>query len=101
MKPIIAIYGPTHTGKTNLAAEFFSRHPSEIISVDSVQIYREADIGSNKPDNLFLKENGSEKIYMFDCLKFWGQVKNFYVLYLIQNCRDAFFGLYQHLIKAS
>ncbi len=57
MKPIIAIYGPTHTGKTNLAAEFFSRHPSEIISVDSVQIYREADIGSNKPDNLFLKEN--------------------------------------------
>ena len=49
MKPIIAIYGPTHSGKTDLAKALYSKYPSELISVDSVQIYKHLDIGSNKP----------------------------------------------------
>ena len=49
MKPIIAIYGPTHTGKTDLANALYAKFPSELISVDSVQIYKNFDIGSNKP----------------------------------------------------
>ena len=49
MKPIIAIYGPTHTGKTDLANALYTKFPSELISVDSVQIYKNFDIGSNKP----------------------------------------------------
>ena len=50
MKPLVAIYGPTHTGKTDLAKDLYTRFPSELISVDSVQIYKGFDIGSNKPD---------------------------------------------------
>ena len=56
MKPLIAIYGPTHTGKTELAKDLYSKFPSELISVDSVQIYKGFDIGSNKPDKKELQE---------------------------------------------
>lgn len=56
MKPLIAIYGPTHTGKTELAKDLYSKFPSELISVDSVQIYRGFDIGSNKPDKKELQK---------------------------------------------
>ena len=46
--------GPTNTGKTSLAIELSQRLDAEIISVDSVQIYKHANIGSNKlsKDNL-------------------------------------------------
>ena len=56
MKPLVAIYGPTHTGKTDLAKDLYSRFPSELISVDSVQIYKGLDIGSNKPDKKELQK---------------------------------------------
>ena len=54
LKPIISIIGPTNTGKTSLAIELSQRLDAEIISVDSVQIYKHANIGSNKlsPNNL-------------------------------------------------
>ena len=49
MKKAISILGPTHSGKTDLAINLNKFIPSEIISVDSVQIYKQANIGSNKP----------------------------------------------------
>ena len=54
LKPIISIIGPTNTGKTSLAIELSQRLDAEIISVDSIQIYKHANIGSNKlsTDNL-------------------------------------------------
>ena len=54
LKPIISIIGPTNTGKTSLAIELSQKLGAEIISVDSVQIYKHANIGSNKlsPNNL-------------------------------------------------
>ena len=54
LKPIISIIGPTNTGKTSLAIELSQKLDAEIISVDSVQIYKHANIGSNKlsKDNL-------------------------------------------------
>ncbi len=42
--------GPTAAGKTALAVALAQRHPLEIISVDSTQVYRGMDIGSAKPD---------------------------------------------------
>lgn len=42
--------GPTTSGKTGVAVELAQRIPSEIISVDSVLIYRDLNIGSAKPD---------------------------------------------------
>ena len=54
MKKAISILGPTHCGKTELAIEINKNFPSKIISVDSVQIYKGANIGSSKPDQEIL-----------------------------------------------
>jgi len=42
--------GPTAAGKTDVAIELRKRYPFEIISVDSVLVYRGMDIGTAKPD---------------------------------------------------
>ncbi len=47
--PIVAIAGPTASGKTALAMQLADRMPVSIISVDSVMIYRGMDIGTAKP----------------------------------------------------
>ena len=46
---ILAVCGPTASGKTALAIELARRHNGEIISCDSMQIYRGMDIGTAKP----------------------------------------------------
>lgn len=46
----IFLMGPTASGKTDLALQLVEALPCEIISVDSVMIYRGMDIGSAKPD---------------------------------------------------
>ncbi|MEO6572536.1 MAG: isopentenyl transferase family protein, partial [Polyangiaceae bacterium] len=46
---LIAIAGPTASGKSDLAMELCARLDGEIISADSVQIYRGFDLGSGKP----------------------------------------------------
>jgi tRNA dimethylallyltransferase len=45
---LLGIVGPTASGKTGLALEICDRVGGEIISADSVQIYRGFDIGSGK-----------------------------------------------------
>ncbi len=45
----IVIAGPTASGKGRLAAELARRLDSEIVSVDSMKIYRGMDIGTAKP----------------------------------------------------
>ena len=45
----IFIIGPTAVGKTELAINLASAYGSEIISADSMQIYRSLDIGTAKP----------------------------------------------------
>lgn len=47
--PIVALAGPTASGKTALAMRLADRLPVSIISVDSVMIYRGMDIGTAKP----------------------------------------------------
>lgn len=46
---LVCIVGPTASGKTDLAIEVAERIGGEIVSADSVQIYRGFDIGSGKP----------------------------------------------------
>ena len=48
-KRIIAIAGPTAVGKTALSLSLAERLSGEIISCDSMQIYRGMDIGTAKP----------------------------------------------------
>ncbi len=50
LKKIIAIAGPTASGKTALAIEIARRFGGEVVSCDSMQIYRFMDIGTAKPD---------------------------------------------------
>lgn len=46
---ILVICGPTASGKTALAVELARRHNGEVVSADSMQIYRRMDIGTAKP----------------------------------------------------
>ena len=48
MKKIVIITGLTASGKSGLAVEIAKKYNGEIISADSVQIYRGLDIGSAK-----------------------------------------------------
>ena len=47
-KKVIVITGPTATGKTALSVELALRLHGEVISADSMQIYRKMDIGTAK-----------------------------------------------------
>ena len=49
MKRILAIVGATASGKSSLALSLAERHCGEIVSCDSMQIYRGMDIGTAKP----------------------------------------------------
>jgi tRNA dimethylallyltransferase len=48
MEQLIAIVGPTASGKTGLAVELARRQNGEVISADSRQVYRGLDIGTEK-----------------------------------------------------
>ncbi len=63
--PIVVLAGPTCVGKTRVALELCKRFGGEIIGADSVQIYREFDIGSGKPTQA---ELGGVRHHMLDVL---------------------------------
>jgi tRNA dimethylallyltransferase len=46
---LVCIVGQTASGKTALATEVAARVGGEIVTADSVQIYKEFDVGSGKP----------------------------------------------------
>lgn len=47
--PLLVFVGPTATGKSALAARVAAHLGGEVVSADSVQVYRYFDIGSGKP----------------------------------------------------
>ena len=47
--PLIAIVGPTASGKTSLAIRLAKQYDGEIICADSRTIYKGMDIGTAKP----------------------------------------------------
>ena len=49
MNKIICIAGPTASGKTALAVELAKELNGEVVSCDSMQVYRRMDIGTAKP----------------------------------------------------
>ena len=49
MNPIICIAGPTASGKTALAVELAKDLNGEVVSCDSMQVYKRMDIGTAKP----------------------------------------------------
>ena len=56
LPPLVAVTGPTASGKSALALQLAKVLDTEIISADSVQVYRGFDIGSAKPTQIELAE---------------------------------------------
>lgn len=48
-KKLVAVVGPTATGKSELALQLARKFGGEIIGADSRQVYRQLDIGTAKP----------------------------------------------------
>ena len=48
MSKLVAVLGPTASGKTSLSVKLAYKYKTEIISADSRQIYRGMDIGTGK-----------------------------------------------------
>jgi tRNA dimethylallyltransferase len=57
------VVGPTASGKTALAVALCEAHDGEIVSADSVQVYRHFDVGSGKPS---AEERARAKHHMID-----------------------------------
>ena len=66
MKNIIVITGPTGVGKTKLSVELAKKINAEIINADSMQVYKDLDIGTAK-----ITESEKENIphHLFDIVK--------------------------------
>ena len=47
--PVVAVIGPTASGKSDLAVEICRRFGGEVVSADSMQIYKGMDIATAKP----------------------------------------------------
>lgn len=86
---VICLMGPTASGKTDLACEWASCFPFEIISIDSAMIYRELDIGTAKPDASIL---ASTPHHLIDCLDPPD-------IYSAAKCRDDVMSLCQEIVK--
>ncbi|KAJ8904566.1 hypothetical protein NDN08_001084 [Rhodosorus marinus] len=62
-RKVLVISGPTAVGKSSLAIKLAQRLDGEIISADSVQVYRNLDVGSNKPSE---EERRTVKHHLID-----------------------------------
>ena len=62
---LLVVVGPTASGKTELSVRLAERFGGEVISADSVQIYREFDVGSGKPS---AEERGRAPHHLVDAL---------------------------------
>lgn len=62
---VIVICGPTASGKTKLSIELAKKINGEIVSCDSMQIYKDMTIGTAKPTS---EEMQGIKHYLIDCV---------------------------------
>ena len=80
---IVVIGGPTATGKTKLSVELAKKANGEIISADSVQIYKKLDIGSAKPTK---EEMSNIPHHMIDILE---PTENFSVADYVERAKSV------------
>jgi tRNA dimethylallyltransferase len=64
-KPIIVIIGPTATNKTRVSMELAKKFNGEIINADAFQVYREMQVGVNKPTTQEMQTN---KFHLIGCV---------------------------------
>ncbi len=63
LPPVVAVVGPTATGKTALAVALAHRLGGEVVNADSMQLYRGMDIGTAKPS---VAERGGVPHHLLD-----------------------------------
>lgn len=63
--PLVCVCGPTASGKTALAVALAERFGGEVVSCDSMQVYRTMDIGTAKPT---LEEQHGIPHHLIDCV---------------------------------
>lgn len=88
MKPLIILTGPTAVGKTKLSIALAKAINGEIISADSMQVYKHMDIGSAK---ITTEEMQGIPHYMIDILE---PDENFNVVYFQQKCKEYMEDIY-------
>ncbi|WP_338516037.1 tRNA (adenosine(37)-N6)-dimethylallyltransferase MiaA [Candidatus Legionella polyplacis] len=83
---VFCLMGPTASGKTFLAISLYRKFPFEIISVDSGMVYKEINIGTNKPSNRLLSKYPHYLVNILNPYEYYSVAK-FYndVLLCIEN----------------
>ena len=89
-KPLIVLTGPTAVGKTALSIALAKQLGCEIISADSMQIYKYMDIGSAK---IMPQEMEGVPHYLVDVLK---PEEEFHVVRFQQMVKEAMEQIYAH-----
>ncbi|MCM1112234.1 MAG: tRNA (adenosine(37)-N6)-dimethylallyltransferase MiaA [Muribaculum sp.] len=86
--PLIILTGPTAVGKTALSLALAEAVNGEIISADSMQVYRHMDIGSAK---ITSAQMGQIPHHLIDILEPW---EDFNVVSFQQRCKEVMAGIY-------
>lgn len=73
---VFCLLGPTGIGKSYIAIELYHLLPIEIINVDSCNIYKYMDIGTDKPSKQILKLIPHNLINIIDPIEYYS-VNNF------------------------
>lgn len=87
-KPLIVLTGPTAVGKTSLSISLAKAVNGEIISADSMQVYKKMDIGSAK---IRLEEMQGVKHYLVDVLD---PEEEFHIVKFQQMAKEAMEEIY-------
>lgn len=87
--PMIVLTGPTAVGKTKLSIALAKSVGGEIISADSMQVYRKMDIGSAK---ISVEEMQGVPHHLIDVLEPW---EEFNVVVFQKLCKECLRGIYE------
>ena len=87
-KPLIILTGPTAVGKTDLSIKLAKAVGGEIISADSMQVYKKMDIGTAK---IMPKEMDSIPHYLIDVLD---PKEDFHVVLFQKLAKEAMEAIY-------
>ncbi len=88
-RPLIVLTGPTAVGKTKLSIALAKAINGEIISADSMQVYRHMDIGSAK---ITVEEMQDVPHHLIDVLD---PTEDFNVVIFQQKCRECMEAIYE------
>lgn len=88
-RSMIVLSGPTAVGKTKLSIALAKAVGGEIVSADSVQVYRHMDIGSAK---ITKEEMNGVPHHMIDILEPW---EEFSVAVFQERCKECLSGIYE------